>query len=67
MRNCVGELRSQLKLSQAAFAARLGVDQATVSRMEKGVLAVDRRTRLAVMHLANLEGIELPADLIEAA
>lgn len=32
----ISRLRKRLKLSQAAMAVRLGIDQATVSRLERG-------------------------------
>jgi len=41
-------IRKSLKLSQAGLAARLGLTQGTVSRLETGVLPIDERTKLAI-------------------
>lgn len=40
--------RNDLNLSQAQLAEKLGVTQATVSRLETGKLPVDERTKLAL-------------------
>ena len=44
-------LRAQLGLSQTAFGRELGVDQATVSRWERGVQAPDPRARVRLSDL----------------
>lgn len=44
----IREARKELGLSQAEMAARLGVTQGTISKLETGALALDERTRLAV-------------------
>lgn len=35
-------------LTQSDLAAKLGVDQATISRLETGKLAINKRTQLAL-------------------
>ena len=42
------DTRKALGLSQADLAAKLGVTQGTVSRMETGAQPFDERTKLAV-------------------
>ncbi len=56
--NPIFELKQQFKVSNAAIAARLGVDPSTVSRME-------RRDRLRPSALKLIEHLraELAADL----
>lgn len=61
--NCIAELRAHMNLPQWRFAERLGIDQATVSRMERGHLEIDVRTRRAVKQLADEVGAKLPDDL----
>lgn len=40
-------IRKKLGLSQAEMADRLGLNQSTISRFERGELQVDKRTLLA--------------------
>lgn len=47
----IAEARKTLGLTQAELAAKLGINQATISRMEAGVLAVEPRTVLAMKAL----------------
>jgi transcriptional regulator with XRE-family HTH domain len=44
--------RAKLGLTQLALARALGVTQVTVARWETGVLPIDKRTAMAVAHLA---------------
>src|SRR4051794_16204761 len=44
-------LRTQLKLSQAEFGQMLEVDQATVTRWERGVQAPDPKVRMRLSEL----------------
>lgn len=44
--------RKALGATQAELAAMLGINQSTVSRLERGTLAVDPRTALALEALA---------------
>lgn len=44
----IATTRKALGLSQAALAEALGVNQATISRMESGVLVPNKRTILAL-------------------
>lgn len=44
----VRAVRRRLNLSQAAFAALIGVSQATVSRWESGAAALTQRDQLAI-------------------
>jgi transcriptional regulator with XRE-family HTH domain len=44
-------LRRDLKLSQTQLAARLGLHQTTISRLETGEMPVDKRTLLALQAL----------------
>lgn len=44
----VREARQALNLSQTELAKKLGVTQATVSRLETGNLTPDERTKLAI-------------------
>jgi transcriptional regulator with XRE-family HTH domain len=48
--------RKRLNLTQAELAAKLGLHQTSVSRMETGDLEVDERTRLAVEALIIMKG-----------
>jgi DNA-binding XRE family transcriptional regulator len=43
--------RNALGLTQAQLAKRIDVDPQTISNLERGVWAIDRRTELAVKHL----------------
>lgn len=49
----VRHLRSCLGRTQAAFADRLGVDQATVSRWERGTQVPDLETQIAILDLSH--------------
>ena len=42
------EIRRHLGLTQIEMAERLGVQQSTISRYERGDLTVDKRTMLAL-------------------
>ena len=53
--------RQALDWSQARLAEELEVDVGSVSRWERGEIAVDRRTQLAVERLAELHGSEREA------
>lgn len=44
--------RTALGLTQAALAQELGVTQGTISRLEAGLLPIDRRTALSLEALA---------------
>lgn len=48
----IREIRKSLRMTQAELADKLGVHQATVSRLETGELPLDKRTMLAVQALA---------------
>lgn len=50
--------RERLGFSQSALADRLGMAQASISRLER-VPALDRRTRLAVRQLAADCGVDV--------
>lgn len=45
------DIRKALGLTQAEFAARLGLHQSTVSKFENGELPLDKRTLLAAQAL----------------
>lgn len=45
------DIRKALGLSQAEMAERLGLNQSTISRFERGELAPDKRTILAAQAL----------------
>ena len=59
-------LRGSLGLSQAALAARIGVDQSNVSRWENGAVPDDphleQLAELAETHPAQFRYGEIPAD-----
>jgi transcriptional regulator with XRE-family HTH domain len=57
------ELRSQAGLSQEALAARIGVDRAHVSSMERGQQNV---TLLTLWHTAQALGVKAAALLKES-
>ncbi len=59
-------VRTRLKLSQNAMGGKLGLRQATVSRMEAGLMLIDQRTRLAIRQVAADAGVALPSDFFEA-
>lgn len=42
------DIRRQLDLTQIELAERLGVQQSTISRYERGDLPIDKRTQLAL-------------------
>lgn len=42
------DIRRQLSLTQNELADRLGVQQSTISRYERGDLPIDKRTQLAL-------------------
>ncbi len=44
----IRSLRQELGFSQSELAAKLGLNQSTISRFETGELPVDERTRLAL-------------------
>ena len=44
-------LRRELQLTQAELATRMGLHQATISRLETGTMQLDRRTELALLAL----------------
>lgn len=44
-------IRKRLGLTQSAMAEKLGLNQSTISRFERGDLAVDKRTQLAAQAL----------------
>lgn len=48
--NTIKEIREQLGMNQTAFAERMGVKQATVSRWEAGI-NVSEKTRMAANYL----------------
>jgi transcriptional regulator with XRE-family HTH domain len=50
----VRRTRKLLGLSQAAFAERVGVDVGTVSRWERGVLAIGSTAAILIRLLADL-------------
>lgn len=54
MRMDIRAIRTELELSQAELAAKLGLHQTTISRFESGNLPVDERTALAVEALRML-------------
>lgn len=45
------DIRRRLGLTQIEMGERLGLDQSTISRLENGALAVDKRTALALQAL----------------
>jgi transcriptional regulator with XRE-family HTH domain len=47
----IRHIRQTLGLTQAEFADKLGLHQATISKFEKGGLPVDKRTLLAAQAL----------------
>jgi transcriptional regulator with XRE-family HTH domain len=47
----IRDIRRQLGLTQTEMADRLGLNQSTISRFERGDLPVDKRTALAVRSL----------------
>lgn len=47
----IREIRKRLGLTQTEFAQALGLNQSTISRFERGELAVDKRTALAALAL----------------
>jgi transcriptional regulator with XRE-family HTH domain len=51
--------RRRLGLSQSALAARSGVSQSVISRLERGVLLGLRLRRLAEL-IDSLDGVEIP-------
>lgn len=53
--NWIKAHRKRLGWSQEKLAKELGVDVGTVSRWERGVLSVDRRTILAVERLLDVQ------------
>jgi len=59
-RDDIKAIRTQLGESQAAFAQRFGVDQATVHRWEKKGLPKRGTARVAVENL--LDDLEQPAE-----
>lgn len=46
--DAIKETRKALGATQAELAAMLGLNQSTVSRLERGDLEVDARTKLAL-------------------
>ena len=50
----IRDIRRQLGLTQCEMADRLGLNQSTISRFERGDLPVDKRTMLAARALASL-------------
>lgn len=48
----IREIRHQLGLTQTEMASRLGMNQSTISRFERGDLPVDKRTLLALEALS---------------
>lgn len=56
------DIRRQLSLTQNELADRLGVQQSTISRYERGDLPIDKRTQLALDALVTAaEGQPAPA------
>lgn len=55
-------MRKALGLTQAELAAKLGVNQATISRFESGIIDPDERTKLALDALKFRAAIEGPAS-----
>lgn len=47
----IRDIRRQLGLTQTEMADRLGLNQSTICRLERGTLTVDKRTALAVQAL----------------
>ena len=47
----IRSIRAELKLTQIEFADLLGLHQSTISRLESGELAIDKRTLLAAQAL----------------
>lgn len=58
------DIRRQLNLTQNELADRLGVQQSTISRYERGDLPIDKRTQLALDALVTAAE---PAAASEAA
>lgn len=48
-------IRKSLGLTQAEMAERLGINQSNISRMEKGAIAINRRTLIAARTLMTAE------------
>jgi len=59
----IASARKALNLTQEEMAEKLGVNQATISRFERGELPLNRRTELAISALmaAKPEGSAEPA------
>ena len=51
----IKELRNQLKLSQSAFAEKIGVDRSTVGHMENGRLAVSDKVADKIWEVFGVE------------
>jgi len=47
----IAEIRKALGLTQTEIAEKLGLNQATISRMESGKLETDKRTMIAAQTL----------------
>jgi transcriptional regulator with XRE-family HTH domain len=59
-------IRTELGLTQGEFAAKLGLHQTTISRLETGELPLDARTTLAI-EMLQAKGRQAPADQADAA
>jgi len=55
-------IRTELGLTQEELADGLGLHQTTISRMETGSMAIDRRTSLALNSLLLSHRSAAPAD-----
>lgn len=62
--NDVRNLRRQANMSQAEFAAAIGLSRETIGRMERGSEDIDRRTELAMRYVAEI-GLSEPRGLRE--
>ena len=47
----IQQIRDTLGLTQAQLGERLGLNQATISRMESGAVPIDKRTLIAARTL----------------
>ena len=62
--NEIAKIREILTISQSEMAEKLGLNQSTISRFERGDLPVDKRTALAARALlAARHPVAWPDDL----
>jgi transcriptional regulator with XRE-family HTH domain len=58
----ITELRKKAGLTQAELAARVGITQSEVSRIERGIATPERRTARAIDKALGVSGKSKPAD-----